>query len=190
MKKHIYFVTTNTNKFEEVNQWLKELEPTINLEQAKFDIPEIQSLDVKEVASTKTHDAWSKLQKPLLIDDEGLYLEKYPLFPGTLTKLVRKAIGIEGILQLAGDNKNAFIINCLVYIESSEKFELFEGITKGKLIEPVGGDKDKKLKSIDVLVPEGYDKTFSELEKIGQSKNFHYRYQALKSFISWLNNKK
>ncbi len=185
MKKHIYFVTTNTNKFEEASKWLKELAPDIELEQSKLDLPEIQSLDQKEVTLVKAKDAWAILKKPLLVDDEALFIEKYPLFPGTLTKLIRKTIGIDGILKLAGENKNASIANSLIYLDSEDSYHVFEGVTKGKLREPTKADTEKKLISADVLIVDGYNKTYSELKNTDQVKNFHNRYQAIKKFADW-----
>jgi non-canonical purine NTP pyrophosphatase (RdgB/HAM1 family) len=180
----IYFITSSAKKFAELEEWLAQLNPHIHLEQRNLDLPEIQSLDLREVAIAKAKDAWRKLEHPLLIDDAGLFLQKYPLFPGTLTKLIRPAIGIEGILCLAGSNRNASFRNCLVYIESLDTYYVFEGITHGTLIDP-GDDKEKSVGSYDVFVPEGYDKVFAALLTSDQLPDFHYRYIAFKKFIDW-----
>src|SRR5690242_7385651 len=103
MTKTLYFVTTNAGKFEEVKKWINELDPSIDLIQVSLDIPEHQSLDVHKVALAKAIDAWNLVKKPLLIDDGGIYLEKYNKFPGTLSKFVADGIGIEGILTLCKD---------------------------------------------------------------------------------------
>lgn len=187
MKKHIYFVTGNTIKFKEASVWFKDLAPDIELEQYKLDLPEIQSLDIKEVAISKAKDAWSKLQVPLLVDDEGFYLEQYPLFPGTFSKFIRQTIGIKNIIKLADENRNASVVNCLVYIDSQDNYKVFEGATKGKLIDPMCISSDRQLKGADFLIPEGYDQVVSEIKNPDQLKKFHYRYHAIKNLISFLN---
>lgn len=187
MRQQIYFVTTSANKFQELNSWLAQLNPTIELEQYVMDLPEIQSLDLKEVAIAKAHDAWQKLRQPLLVDDAGLFLHKYPLFPGPLTKFVHQAIGMEGILYLAGNDRKAEFRNCLVYMKSPDEYYVFEGITRGTLIDFVQrSDQQKQLHCIDVLIPEGYDRSFAELMASNQVPYFHYRYLALKSFCDFL----
>lgn len=188
MKKHIYFVTTNEGKFEEVNKWCKELDPNIILEQAALDIPEIQSLDVEEVAIAKAKDAWKKLKKPLLIDDGGIYLEKYSLFPGTLSKYVYQSIGLDGVLTLAGENRNASFINCLVFINSQDNYKIFLGKTKGKLIQLNEPIRNKNLPFTQIFMPEGSDITLAQLKGTEEEKKYHYRYNSLKEFINWINN--
>ena len=94
---------------------------------------------------------------------------------------------IENVIKLARENRNASIINCLIYIDNQDNYQVFERITKGKLIDPINPDTDKKLISADVLIPEGYNKTFSELKNSDEFKKSHNRYQALKEFINFLN---
>ena len=71
------FVTGNNGKFKEVERYINELAPTITLKQAAIDLPECQSLDIRTVALGKAQKAWELLQAPVLIDDGGIYLERY-----------------------------------------------------------------------------------------------------------------
>ena len=188
MSYRIYFVTTSANKFNELSTWLAQLAPDINLEQCALDLPEIQSLDLKEVAVTKAKDAWKKIGQPLLVDDAGMFLDTYPLFPGPLTKFVHQAIGMEGIVHMAGANRKASFRNCLVYMTSPENYQVFEGVMHGILIDPaLKKESGKPLHCIDVLIPEGYDKTFAELLKMSDNIwQCHYRYVALRKFVDFL----
>lgn len=187
MKQQIYFVTTNASKFKEISSCLAELDPSIVLEQVVLDLPEIQSYDRQEIAAAKAQDAWAQLQKPLIVDDAGMYLEKYPLFPGPLIKCVRPMIGMEGVLTLAGDNRNASLINCLVYIDSPDQHFVFEGVVKGRLMDLPHHDPDKKLQGTDIFVPEGYNLPFAHVKDLPEFKRVHYRYQAVKQFVDWFN---
>src|SRR5258708_27340948 len=96
----ISFVTSNKNKYEEVSYWLRSMMPGLEVEQVNLDVPEIQSLDVQEVVTAKAQTIWAELQRPFLVDDGGLYLERFKNFPGTLSKYVYQGTGREGFWLL------------------------------------------------------------------------------------------
>lgn len=182
----LLFVTTNTGKFQEVQRWLAQWMPDIQLEQAALDIPEYQSLDVYEVARGKALHAWQCLQKPLLIDDGGIYLERYTNFPGTLSKYVYQGIGFEGIWKLACGDPRAYFLSCLVYITSPDNYQFFDGICKGTLINPMGVQvTHKQLPFTDIFVPSGTTQVFSALKNTVQEEQCHHRAAALKKFVLW-----
>ena len=54
----------------------------------KLDIPEIQTLNQKEVAIDKARKAYEILKQPLIVDDSGFFVNKYNNFPGVLTKFI------------------------------------------------------------------------------------------------------
>ncbi len=82
MLKELFFVTTNPRKFHDIKGWLAQMAPEIELKQVFIELPELQSLDMHEVAFEKAKHAWNSIKKPLIIDDSGLYLERYNNFPG------------------------------------------------------------------------------------------------------------
>ncbi len=84
MKNNIIFVTANKGKFDEVVKFISELDPTITVEQAALDLPEIQSLDVEKISVNKAELAWEQIKKPLIVDDGGIYLDQYNNRRGTL----------------------------------------------------------------------------------------------------------
>jgi XTP/dITP diphosphohydrolase len=182
----LLFVTTNTGKFQEVQRWLAKWAPDIQLEQAALDIPECQSLDVYEVARGKALHAWQCLQKPLLIDDGGIYLERYNNFPGTLSKYVYQGIGFEGIWRLAHDDPRAYFLSCIVYTRGPDNYQVFDGICNGMLINPTGVQiTHKQLPFTDIFVPNGATQVFSMLKNTVQEEEFNHRAIALKKFVVW-----
>lgn len=183
---HILFVTGNTEKFKEVQRWLKELDPSIILEQAKVDLPEIQSLDVQKVALSKAKEAWNLFKKPLLIDDGGIYLEKYNKFPGTLSKYVFEGIGLEGVWLLAKEDPRTYFLCCLVYVDGPDSYQLFEGISRGITIQPRHAVKNLQLPYTEIFIPTGSEKTFSELKGTEEEKLYHHRLRAIKKLVDWL----
>lgn len=187
MDRTITFVTTNAGKFEEVSHWLKRLEPSIKLEQATLAIPEIQSLDIYEVALDKAHRAWSALKKPLIIEDGGVYFERYNQFPGTLSRYVFEGIGFDGLWMLAKDDPRAYFLGLLVYIDSAHGPHCFEGMCKGTIVELRPEIKSHPdLPFTKIFVPEGATKTFAELRGTEEEKKYHHRLQAMQQFVAWL----
>lgn len=184
--QEIYFVTGNPMKYEEVRNWLNELNPSIELKQVDIDLPEIQSLNIEEVALEKAKCAWLLLKKPILIDDGGIYIDKYNDFPGTLSKFVYQGIGLEGLWLLAKDNPKSHFRNCLVYIDNENAYHIFNGVSEGKMIEPNKDIPESKMPFTYVFIPNGSDKTFSQIESKEEQKQFHHRYKSVNLFSKWL----
>jgi XTP/dITP diphosphohydrolase len=184
-KKLIYFVSTSKKKFEHLNTWIKELDPSIDLQHWHFEIPEIQDVDVKKVAHAKAYEACKTVQSPLLVDDEGVYLDEYPLFPGTVSKQVVETIGVSGLLKLIGDNRRAWMINCLAYIDDRQQCHIFDGVMYGTLTDGSPEQVGQKLTVWDVFVPEGHQKSSPDFEDVDAYKHDHYRYKSLQKFVDW-----
>jgi XTP/dITP diphosphohydrolase len=147
-------------------------------------LPEIQSLDIEKVVKQKAGEAWSLLQRPLLVDDGGAYLEQYPQFPGALTKYVYEGIGLEGIWKLAKDNSRAWLMNYLLYCDGPQSFHLFKGICYGKLIEPTT-IIDPRLPYTSIFIPDGSDTLLAHLRGTQEEKAIHHRWKAARQFIMW-----
>ena len=106
-KKSIYYATSNSGKFAEVQRYCTSYAPNVIIEQFKYDLPELQSDDQIIVAINKAESAWNLLQKPVLIDDSGLFITRYKGFPGTMSKFAMQALGLEGIMRLINDHEPA-----------------------------------------------------------------------------------
>ncbi len=184
------FVTSNKKKFEEVKRWLAELDPSIQLEQTSIELAEYQTLDLHEVALGKAQEAWRLTQTPVLIDDGGINLHKYPLFPGTFSKFMVKAIGLEGIWKLAQDDPRASMKCCLVYADSGIDYHFFDGVCEGTLMDPAGRPKNPEMPYTEIFIPNGSQQQFSKLRGTEEEKKYHHRYKALKAFVEWLQKNK
>jgi len=182
----ISFVTSNAGKFQEIAQYFKELCPSITIEQVKMDIPEIQSLDVEEIAVHKAKYAWQILKRPLIIDDGGIYLEQYNNFPGPLAKYVFQGIGFEGFWRLAENDPRVYFLCKIVYIDGPESYKIVEGVLKGNTIKPVNVPKNLDLPFTEIFVPLGFDQVFSIIKKTPEGKKINHRYNAIRSLIKEL----
>jgi XTP/dITP diphosphohydrolase len=182
----ITFVTGNTDKFDEVKRYLTEVEPTIILEQVALDLPEYQSLDIQAIALAKAQEAWRILQKPLLIDDGGIYLDRYNNFPGPLIKYVLQGIGLEGFWLLAKDDPRATFLSCLVYYSGPNTYQYFEGTCSGTIIQPTGITTRKQMPFGDIFIPHGATQTLTELQGTELERSCHHRRKAVVSFAQWI----
>lgn len=65
--KSLTFITGNAEKAKQLGQYL-----CFDVNHARLDIPEIQSLDLEEVATKKAKSAYSILQTAVLVEDTAL----------------------------------------------------------------------------------------------------------------------
>jgi XTP/dITP diphosphohydrolase len=132
------------------------------LDAIEIDLPELQSLDIREILRAKGRDAWLRVRRPILVEETGLELAGLNGFPGPLVKWMLEAIGSEGIAhaaQTAGDNR-ATARCCLLYFDGETEI-LGEGRTDGRLILPGRGDAGFGWDP--VFQPDGSDRTYAEM---------------------------
>ena len=172
----LLFVSSNTHKFEEAKEILDSF--GISIQFFKLNLEEIQSNSIKEIATKKALDAFSKCKKPLIIEDDGLHIDSLDGFPGPYSSYAHKTIGNKGILNLLKQNRNAKFISTITYCDknSLESFEakLDGTISKSQKGEGWGYDP--------IFIPKNTKKTFAQLN----DKNIiSHRYKALKKFSNW-----
>lgn len=181
----LYYATGNSDKFDAVNRYLEKNLPHIVLKPCVQDFPEIQSYDQRAVAVDKARQAWDYLQKPVLVDDAGIYFEKYRDFPGVLTKFVYRGIGIEGLCKLTEPGDKATFRLSMVYYYGPETYEVFVGECPGHIIHQEHFVTGEYSPYDQIFAPEGRKETFAELLQSGQAEQYHYRIHALKKFLHW-----
>ena len=187
--QEIFYATSNSGKFTDVSKYIKIYEPDIVIKQFEADIPEIQSLDINAVAIDKAEKAFKILQKPVLVDDSGIFVKKYNNFPGVMSKHVFEGIGFSGLMKLFDEGDEAEFIVSLVFAYGPGKTKVFERNILGKISHPT--DKapfNPKLPYISIFVPNGQDKTLAELRQLESNPEFNPRVKALQDFISWYKN--
>lgn len=95
MKDQLFFVTGNEGKMMEAQRILG-----FPIEIVKFDLEEIQSLDLAEIVRHKVLQAYQIVKKPVFVDDVGLYVSAWNGFPGPFVKYLREAGGNELLLRM------------------------------------------------------------------------------------------
>ena len=188
-KKEIYYVTGNEGKFEEVKNFIQRHQPSICLKQCDIDLIEQQTTDQKSIAMSKAKQGWEKIGKPLLVDDSGIYFEKYKNFPGTMTKFLFEGIGFDGILKLVEGNNRACFLLHMVYVDGPNSFKIFEGRCDGQVITPPDLLAHPRLPYDDIFLPDGSDKTCSQMRGTEEMDEYAYRLRAMKKFLDWWGSK-
>jgi non-canonical purine NTP pyrophosphatase (RdgB/HAM1 family) len=135
----VYLATTNEGKIKEITAAL--VGGGIELMPIKLDdIIEPQSNDMVEVSKSKARQAFELLKKSnvenpaVLVDDAGIYFEKYNEFPGVMTKYLMDGVGIEGVKKLFTEGDRAHFQTVLSYMDETLSEPVsFIGTSEGHL---------------------------------------------------------
>jgi len=157
MFKELYFLTSNKNKAKEAEAILKR-----PIKITSKEIKEIQSLDLEEIVYHKVVDAYKAVKKPVFVEDVGIYIEAWNGFPGPFYRYINECGGPNLLLRMMNSEKNRNAASKVVVgFHDGEEIHKFIGEVKGKIANELRGPI--KFGWDPVFIPEGYDKTFSEL---------------------------
>ena len=157
--KKLVFVTQNTHKLADAQKLLPEFE----IEHIDFEVPEIQSLDPKEIVEHKLAYAYAKVQKPCFVMDASLFLDCLNGFPGPFIKWwFEKTVGEGKTCQIANlfDQRGCSWTTVLGYFDGTDTHFLEETIT-GTLPNAPRGTNGYHWDTI--FIPEGETRTLAEM---------------------------
>jgi XTP/dITP diphosphohydrolase len=172
----LFFASSNIHKFHEAKKILDDF--GINLRFFKCELEEIQSNSLKEIAKNKAIQAFTNCKKPVIIEDDGLFIDSLNGFPGPYSSYVFKTIGNEGILKLLKQNRKAKFVSIISYCDK-KFFETFESKLNGKISKKIMGDG---WGYDPIFIPLELKKTFAQLEN---KNKISHRFKALKKFSNW-----
>lgn len=157
--KILVFVTQNKNKLADAQKLL----PDFAIEHIDFDVPEVQSLDPKEIIQHKLAYAYEKIQKPCFVMDASLALDCLNGFPGPFIKWwFESTVGEEktcAIATLFGERGLTWT-STLGYFDGSDTHYLEEMI-RGTLPDAPRGTQGFHWDTI--FIPEGETRTLAEM---------------------------
>ena len=183
--KTIYFATTNKHKFGEVKEILAEF--GLKAKQLEIEKIEPRGESVESIAKNSAKTISNQTKLPIILEDTGVFFEAYNNFPGPLPKFIFESIGYEGIMRLLnGKSRNAYFKTVAAYCEPNKDPVLFEGIMKGRITEKVFNLKKDVMPYERIFVPEGHNKTLSDLSRNEKNKISH-RSKAFRKFGKWFN---
>ncbi|MCA1838650.1 MAG: RdgB/HAM1 family non-canonical purine NTP pyrophosphatase [Actinobacteria bacterium] len=155
------FVTSNPNKAREAAEILG-----VEMRSVGLDLPELQALDVAQVAVAKAAAARATLgdpDSPVLVEDSGLVIDAWNGLPGALTKWFLRSVGNEGLVKmLSGEENRSARAVCAVAIALADgSVHVFVGEVEGNVAPEPRGSGGFGWDPI--FVPEGYTETYAEL---------------------------
>jgi len=172
----LFFVSSNNHKYQEAKIILDSF--GIKLGFIKSNLEEIQSSSLEEIALRKAKDAFSKCKKPLIIEDDGIFIDSLDGFPGPYSSYVFKTIGNKGILNLVKQNRKAKFVSIITYCDKN----ILQSFN-AKIIGSISKNSKGKGWGYDpIFFPNKSKKTFAELEN---KNELSHRYKALKKFSKW-----
>lgn len=174
----VTFASTNQNKHREVQSILSS--KGISVDFAQVNLVEIQSDSLEEISKEKARSAFAQVRRPVIVEDDGLFIDALNGFPGQYSSFVYKTIGNEGILKLLAAAGRSASFRSLIAYYDGRQLSISEGIVDGMISERItegGWGYDP------IFVPAGTDLTFAQLK---DKKNEHsHRRKALEKFAQW-----
>ena len=181
MSFDVLFGSSNRNKFNEAKNILSNFK--INLGFFKSSLTEIQAKSIKQIAALKVDDAYRRCNKPVIIEDSGLFIESLNGFPGPFSSYVFKTIGNSGILRLVGSNRRAYFQSVVAFCDNKYGVMLFDAKVEGKISKISTG---RGWGYDPIFIPKGESKSYAI---ISNKNEISHRYKALKKFSNWFTNK-
>lgn len=153
--QEVYFVTGNSHKLREVEAILGKMR------HVDLDLPEIQELEPRKVVIAKAQSALGQGYSPVLIEDTSLSLTALGGLPGPLIKWFLKALGGEGVHQLAASKGDcrAEVRTIFGLALGPQSFIYGEGVVNGEVVAPRGSGFGWDS----IFCPTGSAKTMGEM---------------------------
>jgi XTP/dITP diphosphohydrolase len=156
----IYLVTTNTKKLLTASSALSKFGVDLEMLSVDYEVPEIQSYSVEEIAKFSAAFVSKKEGKPVLVTDVGYFIESLNGFPGPFVKQMNHYLSSEDLLKLMEGkaNRKFEMIECLAFCIPGEEPVTFISKNNGTISLRAEGEGS----AIDrVMIREGLDKVQS-----------------------------
>ena len=147
---------------------------------------EIQSDDIVEVAKFASADAAKKYERPLIVEDTGLFIDALGGFPGPYASFVFRSIGTEAILRLLGEGeeeaRRATFRSAVAFCEPGGVPRVFRGSLVGAIAKKAAGRGGFGFDPI--FIPAGHRLTLAQLS-IDEKCRTSHRAEAATKFGEW-----
>ena len=175
------FSSSNYNKYLEIRSMLQS--SVVNLEFCELKLNEIQSDSIEEIAFEKSNSAYKQLSRPVIVEDDGLFIDELNGFPGQYSSYVYKTIENKGILKLLRNaaSRSAVFKSLFVFYDG-KNYKTFNGERKGRIsctITHGGWGYDP------IFIPDGSRLSFGQLHLLNRKIEFSHRAVGLRKFVEW-----
>ena len=184
--KLICFASNNYNKYIETQLVLQKY--AIDVHFLRISLTEIQSNFLIEIAIEKSKSAFKRISKPIIVEDDGLFIDELKGFPGQYSSYAFETIGYDGVLKLLINSKTriAYFRSVFAFYDG-EISQSFVGEIKGKIAHRATG---KGWGYDPIFIPDGSELTFGQLHQQNRKADFSHRALALGKFADWYKYKK
>ena len=180
-RTRIWMGTSSDHKYEEAREVLTEY--GVELERLSIERVEIQADDPELIAeySLKALD----VDVPILIEDAGLYIDKYYGFPGPYSSYALRTIDNEGILKLmeSETERGAKYLSAVAFRDGDTSVT-FTGEVVGRIAMEMRGTNGFGYDPI-FMPEEGDGRTFGEMSAAEKARIRH-RARAFRKLGEWL----
>jgi len=179
----VYFATTNRGKFREAARITSGF--GIRLRRLRWEKQEIQSNDLKEIASFAAEQAARSTGLPIVAEDSGFFVSALKGFPGPYSSYVFKTLGSEGILKLVGKNgdRKVFFLAAVAFCRPKMRPKCFTGVISGRLADKARGVNGFGFDPI-FMPNRGSSRTFAEMTT-DEKNTMSHRALAFRKFSDW-----
>ncbi len=170
----IKVITSNEGKMREYSQALGEL--GIEVFHGKVPYDEIQADTLEEVVERGMEELREK-EGSFIIDDSGLFIDRFYGFPGVYSSYALKTLGNEGVLRLmAGEERRSARFECCIgcKIPGREPF-MISGECRGAITKEARGERGF---GFDPIFSADGERTFAELD-LEEKNSLSHRGRAI-----------
>lgn len=192
--KQILFATGNKGKLEEMKPPFQKED--LELKQVDVDVPEIDAMDVEEVARQKVRDSFeAAVEKNLveedemmIVEDTGFFVESLGGFPGAEAAFFSRTAGVDYLMpMMEGETDRAAYFKTAIaaYMPEQDRVETFTGRMTGKVPENKRGESHPHLPYNSYFIPD-----HSEGDSLAENEDLKnqemHRRKAVMSFLDWI----
>jgi non-canonical purine NTP pyrophosphatase (RdgB/HAM1 family) len=176
---NLTFITGNPKKAEQVSKYLD-----YPVTHHKLDLPEIQTLDIEELVAYKAKEAFTRLQTPVLIEDNWLVFNAFGKLPGPFVKWFLQEIGTQGLCDLLEKFEDWSAKAIVLFgLYDGKELKTFLGEIDGEVVKEPRGDNGFGWDPI--FVPIGYNQTRGQMNEEDYDKTSP-RNLALQKLLKYL----
>jgi len=179
------FVTGNQDKANYLAKWLG-----YPVEHHAYEVDELQSVDLQEIAEHKARSAYQKAGQPVLVEDVALTIHAWGHLPGPLIKWFLEEVDCQGIVDMLKAFPDRSATASIVYaLYDGQRMQFFTGEVPGKIAEqPRASEKSGWHSSRSwnsIFIPDGYNKTYAEMTD-EELEPISHRAQAINKLRGYL----
>ncbi len=159
----------------------------LEVDHLKMPYPELQTSSLEATIIPGLLWLLSKYDRPIMIDDSGLFVDALGGFPGVYSSYAFKTLGCEGILRLMEgvERRDARFECCIGFIAPGGEPSITKGVAKGTI--SVGMRGTGGFGYDPIFVHEGQTQTYAEMD-VDEKNRLSHRGRAMEKFINALPN--